>query len=279
MALLEDLRTHSGRVIGIFFFGVLWVGPTNFSQARVEEGNCGSAEEFKRTFEFLTKEESLILSEAEAIREALLVSAGCDNASLRFQKIYNLLKKSGVDLRQSFLVALKFVSKDDQMVENFTEIFKKIYLENYLDMDFVTALKFSLALSDKYEGNSETLREDFTKIVKFCSNEKEMALNVNTCGQVALELTRYSKYYPDGFFAAFQKVYHFLRTNKRMGIGVAEALRITTRVVSKGPKAPENFIQTIEYALVNSRLRLNPTQALGLGLAVSDLSQKQRVVE
>lgn len=227
----------------------------------------------------MTNEEGLILNEAQAIREALLVSAGCDRASFRFQKVYNLLKKSGVDLRQTFLVALKFASQDDQMVENFVEIYKKIYLENYLNMDFATALKFSLALSNKYDGNSVKLREDFTNIVKFCSAEKEMALNVNTCARVALELTKYSKYYPDGFFASFQKVYYFLRTHKRMGHGVAEALKVTTRVLSKGPKAPENFIKTIEYALINSRLNLNPAQALGLGLAVSDQSLKLKVVE
>ncbi len=255
------------------------LGPTGSVWAEPPKGTvCRSNEEFKKAFEFLTQEEGLILSEAQAIREALLISAGCDHATVRFQKVYTLLKNSGVDLRQSFSIALKFAPKDDQMVENFGEIFKKIYLGNYLDLDFSTALEFSMALSNNYDGDPVRLREDFTSIVKFCADEKEVAVNIRTCSQVALELTKYSKFYPEGLFGSFQRVYRFLRTHKQMGIGVSEALKVSTRVLSKGSEAPDNFIKTIEYALVESRLHLTPRQALGLALAVADQSLPLRSV-
>jgi hypothetical protein len=243
------------------------------------EKNCLSGEEFKKAYEYLKREEGLSRSEGLRIQEALLISEGCDQATFKFEKVYSLLKKSGVDLKQSFLIALRYTKMPEDVIENFREIFKKIFLENYLDMDFSTALRFATALSENYEGHPQNLREDFTSLVKFCTQEQEMALSVKVCGGIVLDVTQWSRYYPEGLFPSFLKVYRFLRTHKQMGLSVGSSLKIVTRVLAKGPKAPENFVTSIEYALNTEKMSLNPSQALKLGLAVAEQSQFRRSIE
>src|SRR5687768_7752348 len=91
---------------------------------------CDAAGEFKKSIEMLKQEDGLNLNEGQMIKEALMISQGCDHASVRFKEIYSLLKKSGVDLKSSFSIALQFATKSDEQTRNFLEVFKKIYLEN-----------------------------------------------------------------------------------------------------------------------------------------------------
>lgn len=260
-------------LVQAFFF---WLHLGFAAVPNAEVIHCDSADEFKNSIEILKKEDGLNLNDRQIIQESLLISKGCNHASVRFYKVFKLLKYSGVDLKSSFGIAVQFTTKDDQLTKNFLEIFKKIYLENYLNMDFTTALKYSLALSENYQGNSDILREDFTQLVRFCTKDKEMALSLRFCAEMALELIPYSSFYPQGEFADFKKIYSFLRTHKQLGLSIKEALKIVPRVLSQGPKAPDNFIKTIELALTGEALKLSPQQAVNLALSVSNQSMQRK---
>lgn len=277
---------------GILFVGTSALGA--FEQGKLEQGkieqgkteqgrqaskviiNCQAADEFKKAVEFFRAENGISLNDRQSFREALTISAGCDHAFSRFFKVFQLLKKSGVDLNQSYNIALKFASKDDAKAELFADFFKKIYLENYLNMDFSTALKYALLLSENEESDAEKLMKDFSQLVRFCTSEQEMALSLSVCAQVALDLTQHVQYYPEGIFSSFEKIYRFLRSQKQTGLSIPKALQIATQILAKGPQAPENFIKTFQFAIESQSLNLSPTQALNLGLSVAEQSQKSQ---
>lgn len=282
MELLEKVALAGMLVVGAAAHGAFEQG--KLEQGKIEQGrqtskvliNCQAADEFKKAVEFFRTENGISLNDRQSFREALMISAGCDHSFARFFKVFQLLKKSGVDLNQSYNIALKFVSKDDATAELFVDIFKKIYLENYLNMDFSTALKYALLLSENAESDAEKLMKDFSQLVRFCTSEQEMALSLSVCAQVALDLTQHVKYYPEGIFASFEKIYRFLRSHKQTGLSIPKALQIATQILAKGPQAPENFVKTFQFAIDSQNLNLSPTQALNLGLSVSEQSQKSQ---
>ena len=89
---------------------------------------CESAVEFKRAFEFFSKEKELDFNEPRSIKAAIDVAKNCTGAFDRFQKIFLLLKKSGVELTRAFEVSLEYSSFDNERAKNFFVLFQKLFL-------------------------------------------------------------------------------------------------------------------------------------------------------
>lgn len=236
--------------------------------------DCRSATEFKKAFDFLKEETDLGFSEAQRADQALKISSGCDGAARRFKTVYLLLKKSGVNLHSSFELGHFYAQKEDESVKVFTETFKKIYLENYLDMDFKTSLTYAQKLSENFRENPKRLTEDFINIVKFCTDEKEMALQKQICAEMALQLTEFSPIYKRGLYRPFIRLYSFLRTHPKLGLSQVDTLRIMPKVLSKGQLAEENFRKTIEMSLQQQFPLQSPQQVLHFALKIASQSQK-----
>jgi hypothetical protein len=233
---------------------------------------CESFKEFKEAYEILVKDIDLSLGEERAARLALQISRGCNGSTKRFFKAYDMMKKTGVALTKAVEIGLDFVALEDDRVTNFNEVFSKMYLENVFDFDFATAYKVSFQLSRDYEGKAKDVREDFVKIVKFCTSNDKAALPLKQCAELGLKIVEYTTKFPGGLYSSFEKFYTFLRTDKRMGISVIESLNLVPKVFAYGPKAPENFIAAIEYALTSNKINIDHTNAMNLALRLAKQS-------
>ena len=234
---------------------------------------CDTADEFKNTYQFLIKQDDLGFNEPQAIKAALKVAKHCSGAYERFFQVFRVLQKSGVDMKKTFEVALEYSSFETERARNFNVLFQKLFLENYLDVDFATAYRISNDLSKDYKGDPAKLRDDFVKIVKYCTDEKQFSLSKGLCLDLAMRLTKYTELYPNGVYDEFRKFLSYVQTDKHLGFNLKEALSLCVRVLSKGPKAPRNFKQIINFALdKGEKLNLPELQAFQLALIVSDYS-------
>lgn len=234
---------------------------------------CDTADEFKNTYQFLIKQNDLGFTEPQAIKSALKVAKNCSGAYERFSQVFRVLQKSGVDMQKTFDVALEYSSFDSERAKNFYVLFQKLFLENYLDVDFSMAYRISHELSKDYKGDPAKLRDDFVKIVKYCTSDKEFSLDKQLCLDLALRLTKYTELYPSGVFDEFKKFLTYVQTDKRLGFNLKEALNLSVRVLAKGPKAPRNFRKIISFALdKGENLNLPELQAFQLALIISDYS-------
>ncbi len=234
---------------------------------------CNSADEFKSAYSFLIKQTDLSFTEPQAVRGALKIAKHCNGSFERFSQVFRVLEKSGVDVKRTFEVALEYSSFSTERARNFYVLFQKLFLENYLDLDFTTAYKISHQLSKDYKGDPAKLRDDFVKIVNYCTNDKMFSLGKRMCMELAMKLTKYTELFPNGVFDDFKNFVTYTQTNKHLGFNLKEALILAMRVISKGPKAPQNFKKTIDFALdKGENLKLAELQAFQLALLVTDLS-------
>lgn len=234
---------------------------------------CNSADEFKNSYQFLVKQSELGFTEPQAVKAALKIAKNCTGAFDRFSQVFRVLQKSGVAIGKTFEVAVEYSSFSTERARNFFVLFQRLFLENYLDVDFTTAYRVSHELSKDYKGDPVKLRDDFVKIVKYCTNEKDFSLGKKLCFDLALHLTKYTELYPTGVYDEFRKFMDYIQTHKRLGFSLKEALSLSIRVLSKGPKAPRNFKKTIDFALdKGENLNLPELQAFQLALIISDLS-------
>jgi hypothetical protein len=255
----------------------LYDGPTKetFKKDEKEFSTCKSTEEYKLALNFLSKETDLSLSESSQVVHALEISKGCNGAAERFIELYLLLTKSGVDLGESFKLAKIFSQLESERALAFKEIFKKAFLENYLNLDFKNAFHLSLALSKDYKGNPENIKNDFVQLTEFCTDEKSMSLSYKACTELIIQVTESTVMYKNGVFADFKRLYEFLRTNKRLGLSVQSSLKIVPQVLKNGPKAVDNFLNGFTYAVSEAPVKLSEQQALKLALSLSDYSYQE----
>lgn len=234
---------------------------------------CNSADEFKNAYQFLVKQSEMNFTEPQAVKAALQIAKHCTGSFDRFSQVFRVLQKSGVDIKKTFDVSLEYSSFSTERARNFYVIFQKLFLENYLDLDFTTAYAISHQLSKDYKGEPVKLRDDFVKIVNYCINGKDYSLGKKLCLELAMELTKYTDLFPNGVFEDFKNFVTYTQNHKRLGFNLKEAMKLSVRVISKGPKAPRNFKKIMDFALDKSEsLNLAELQAFQLALLVSDLS-------
>lgn len=233
---------------------------------------CQPGDEFKRAVKFLRSQSELSLSDAQVVPVALEIAKGCDGAAKRFGRVYVLLKESGVDQVQALKAAMTFVPGTDAQAEGFIALFKKIFLENYLNLDFANAFKLSLDLSRDYAGDPAKLKKDFVGIVDYCLSNKGLALDFSSCTEVTLSMVRYTELFPEGVFPEFKKVHDFLRFDKKTGMTTGDALKIAPRIFAKGVNAPSNFIATMKFLNDKGPKPSSQIEALDIALKVADLS-------
>lgn len=240
---------------------------------------CTSYIEFTKSYEFLTSDKELQLNEIRSMRLATEISKGCTDAFKRFAQIYSLLKKSGVALNKAVEVGLEFSHLENQRVQNFSEVFQKVYLENYFNFDFPTAYKVAFELSKDLKSNVEKTRTDFTRMVKFCIASDKMNLPLNLCAEMVLQVAKYSPLYDDGMTQTFEDAYFFLRHHKRLGLTIKDTIRVLPEILAHGPMSFMNFKHTFEYATSSEKLRLNERVALDLALKVTKNSLPKDYLE
>lgn len=236
--------------------------------------HCSSTEDYIKTLEFLRKETVAYIPEKQARQVAHLVATGCTGASDKFIKAFVTLKRSGVSLQKTVDVALVLSKADPVTVTNFYEVFKKMYLTEFLNLDFKTTFEATLDLSLNYQGNLEFALQDFNKMSEFCLDSKSLGLSVSQCTQMALKIAKLSQYYRKGVYESFQEVYKTLREDKKFGLSVKEALISSEQILKNGPMAVPNFIKAFEYATNPKGLGLKGPEAVQFAMKMADLSHK-----
>lgn len=260
----------------LFFFSRFGLGKADDRLLYTQIDNtkfCSSALEFKNSFNFLIEHKELNITEPQAIKTALKIAENCTGAFERFEKVYLILQKSGVELNKTVSIALEFSSYDNERAKNFYVLFQKLFLENYLDLDFSTSFQLSKELSKDYKGDPVKLRDDFVGIVDFCRNQSELAINKKLCLELASNLVKSTELYPKGLLQDFKTFLDYVQSHKRLGFDLKQNLNLAIRVLSKGPAAFLNFKQAFEFAInPDSKLNISELQAYQLALTLSDLS-------
>jgi hypothetical protein len=236
--------------------------------------HCRSADEFTDTVVYLRGQRVAPLLEKEIVRISEEVANGCNGASQRFRQVFAMLIKTGVDVKKSVQTGIAFAKESPETVKGFTEIFQKSYLENYLNLDYVTALEVSYELSRDFPGNVSLAYSDFVNITKFCLDPKRLGLPVKSCARIAIDVARLSCYYPLGVYQPFEELYGLLRNDASFGISIREALKIATEVMHYGPKASENFIKTFRFSVSRTGLDQTANNSLRLALRIAKKSNR-----
>lgn len=237
--------------------------------------HCESTKEYVEALNFMRTQQDVATSEGKAREFALAVSKGCSGAAQRFAKVFLLMKKSGVDYTKALQVGLLFANETDETTINFYEIFQKLYLGEFFDLDYRTTVQVSLDLSRDYLGSREMAREDFLKIAKFCLDKKEMNLPARKCAELAVKFARSSQYYPKGVWDSFLSLYKTLREDKRFGLSIKGALDVVSDILPYGPTAPGNFISGFDYAIRGEGLNLPGRESIAFGIAMAKASVKE----
>jgi|GEM_PF-5436031 len=285
------LQTHLGTLSSLCFKVLAIILVPFFSVALgalespwkdgVHKDHCDSAEEFRQVHKYLKDEKSLEFSENEARNFGTEVAKGCTNASRRFIVSFELLKKSGVDLKFAAKSALKLAHESDASVDTFVEAFKHLYLENILDLDYRTAYQVAWDLAKEVRIFSTQVGEDFTSIVKFCLNsadaDKGLGLPQKECLQLGLKLAHWSKYFPEGAYRSFEDFYRKLKSDQRIAISIGRTLEICLQVLEKGPKGPKNFLEGFDYALSKDGLNESAEISLKHALKMAGLSNRSEI--
>lgn len=233
---------------------------------------CESSKEFQNSYEDLRKHELLDLPERDNIYIAYEVSKGCDGAHERFKTVLSLLLKSGVDKKKCLEIALHFAKKTDEQTEAFLLVFKGTFLEKYMDLDFKSALATSLNLALNTKGNARHAAQDFREILDYCLATKNTGLPYKTCAPYTLELTKHSHLYEsDGMKKSFHALVTFFSEQKETDYTLTRALKLSAKVLRKGPKAVESFYEQFRYS-VSDKMRLPAKAAIELSVKVAENS-------
>jgi hypothetical protein len=236
----------------------------------IHKEHCRATEEYIKAVEFLRRGKTIPENDVRKIAD--WVSAGCTGSANRFVRTYQTLQKSGVSLQKSVEVALLMTKEDDVAVENFHEIFGRVFASEFFDSNFHAALQAAMELSRNFKGDLSSAKTDFNQFTKFCLDQKTMGLAVQQCGVVAVRFTKFGQYFIGGVFTPFKEIYELLRDDKRFGISIQESLDVAEKVLRNGPASKLNFIQAFNYAISNEGLNVPNRDALEFALRMTERS-------
>lgn len=251
--------------------------------ARIEEDkflneapSCTSAEDFQKIYEFLNAEKDLELTNVRSIKISFEVLNGCTGSADRFIKVYSLLKKSGVSLRESFKAGLDFSKLSDERTDNFIVIFKDSFLNEFLDFSFDLSYRLAFQLSKELPTGVKRVREDFHKFVSFCTDSKKMGYSLPVCAKYTLQLVDLTQKYQHELFTDFERLYQFFTDGKGLKLTISEAIPFCFSVLNNGPHAADNFFKTLKYS---QKMNLSLRQSLELSLIVSQKTHPENKTE
>ena len=233
---------------------------------------CSSTKEYMETMQFLRTTQVIIFQEPTSRLIAEKVAKGCNGSALRFREMLTLLKGVGLSDAKSVETALEFSSQPPDIQKNFLEIFSKSFLSEFFDYEYPAAMRLAYELSKDYKGSAPRLREDFLSFVRFCKDTKNMDLPANLCAELAVKFARLSQFYPTGVREPFDKLYGELRKTGTFGLDMKAALDVAYNVLRHGPRAPDNFLLGVRYALSKKGLELDKQQALAFGIKMAERS-------
>lgn len=239
------------------------------SSAKDEENKnafCTSAQDFQKIYEFLKTEKDLDLTDVRSLKISFEVLNGCTGSAERFIKIYSLLKKSGVSLKEAFKAGLDFSALTDERTENFVVIFKDSFLNEFLDFSFDLSYKLAFQLSKELPAGVQRVRSDFHRFVSFCMDSKKAGLPLAVCAKYSLKFVDLTQSQQVELYPNFEKLFLFFTDGKGLKLNISEALPLCFKILGYGPHATENFFETLKYS---QKMNISLRQSIELSLIVS----------
>lgn len=222
------------------------VAPESMAENSIA-GTCNSFEVFQRSVNYLKQQKELPFSMPQIFKAAMEIDKGCNGADRRFQRVFEMLAKSGVDTQKSYEIALDFAKMTDEKTDNFMVLFKGLFLENKFDLDFKTAFKISLQLSAGLPAQWQKIRTDFESFLKFCTDVKKIELPIGICAEWTLSIMKQEEKFPQGIYPSFEKIHTFLTSRKGPQLNVKNRLELISEILAYGPKSPDNFQKALEW--------------------------------
>lgn len=239
---------------------------------------CESSKEFITTMEFLKTKNNIGMTGNSALAVAEDVSKGCKNSAQRFIKIYEILERSGLDVKSSMNFGMKLAQMEEKRGDVFVSIFKKSFLKSSFDLDLKSAVQTAESLSIDYKGAPEKSEKDFDELAKFCLSNVNMGgleFSIGDCAKLAIRITKLGESYEKEIAKPFIDLYSFLLKDTQMGFTINESLKISEEVLKSGPESANNFKTIFKYAISDSGLKMEKNLALELSKKIALLSVKR----
>jgi len=259
------VKTEKYKVSAIVMF-TLFFGTSAFSEdknKRDQKEICPTTQEYITTLEFVRAKKDQLANEQDARKLASQVAEGCKGSAKRFIRVVELLLKAGVFVPNAIQTGVEFSRQNDEKTEAFIAIFRNAFLEDYLDLDFNTAIKMAKSLTAEFDGNTKQAKNDFQRLASYCAEKKNIDLPLPQCAQLAARVTRLGNLYEAGIAKTFIKTVEFLRDDKKgPRLIVGNALKLSEEIAAAGPGAYDNFTQAYRYAVSKSGLNMEINAAL-----------------
>ncbi len=240
----------------------------------IEIESCHSTKEYITVFEYLEKNREFGLNRIQSMELASVIASGCKNAAKRFIRVSALLFKAKIDGPTTFQVASKFANKDDKVVKNFINIFQKMYMEKYLDLDAANSLEIANALSLNFKADPKIVEKDFNVLVKFCLSAEYLNLPKLKCVHLTKRVILNGEKFKVSLGKQFEKSFEYLyNTSGGPKVVSYKALDLAEKIVSYGPTSLDNFKRAYKYARSKS---LNFDNSKALQFAINLASKSYR---
>ncbi len=225
--------------------------------------SCATAREFITTLEFLRSDTELKPSEEQARKLAEQVATGCTGAAARMIRVAKVLHRAGLSANDSLKTGVEFAAKTDREMETFIAVFRRAFLEEYLDLDLPAAVKLGRSLSTEFEGDVFAVRDDFERIVDHCIARNRWALPKPRCAQLASEIARSGQTWSGGVSEPFLKLMSFATLDTSgPKLATDQALNLSRELIKSGPEAVDSFSIAYKYAVSDGGLKLTREDAI-----------------
>jgi hypothetical protein len=234
---------------------------------------CPSTKEFITVLNYLRERSHHGFSEAEIRDTAFKVSQGCAGSAARFTRTFETLLKTEAAARGSMELAVQLSPMTDAYTDTFLEVFKKSYLAEFLDLDYLTSLQMARSLSIEYLGDPLIAEKDFLALVEFCTSEKWMGLSKPRCGVIAGRIVKSAEKFNREVAPQFKNTFEFIVSDRGPTPDLMKALELSERIVAMGPDATENFIQAYRFGIDKDGLALAAKDSLHFALRLGRFSE------
>jgi hypothetical protein len=231
---------------------------------------CASTKEYMITLNFLRDQKEYALKERDARKIADAVSReGCTGAAGRFAGVVRLLVRAQLDSKSAIETALKFVPGTDIQARAFSDIFKKFFVREYMNLDLLSSVKLALSLSIDFENFTPKVLNDFNRLAKFCSQGKTLELPKPTCAQLAARVTRLGQNFKESVAIPYVRLYDFLVSKDGANLPAFRAMKTAEEIVAHGPLAEENYKLAYKFAISKKGLALTNVRALEFAMKMA----------
>ncbi|MEN9723131.1 MAG: hypothetical protein RJB38_1117 [Pseudomonadota bacterium] len=193
---------------------------------------------------------------------SLRVSQNCPGSAARFIRIGRLLTETGFAPREALETAIAYAAQSNDVTERFTALFKKLYLEDQLDLDMRTSATLAHQLSAKLEGSLPQVEKEFAELTAFCAEDSGLNQGKPVCAQMAARVIESARSQSKGVAKRWKKAFEFLRTHPGTQLATGEAATLASEIVATGEVGTESFIQAFKYASSQQGLKLERTKAI-----------------